>query len=171
MPLDLLINVFITGLCLLGMGLYFNHREKKLHSVAEKRLYSFKDQYLHHVARRKVKEKEEIAKLKELARKLEEKHLQMIVSEKKVTVQNKDYLEIEVEKVMKQAQEKARQIEEETKASSQIFLEEQKKEVQMKMVDLVMGVTEKVLNKTLAYDDHKKMIEEALADMEGEDGE
>ena len=168
MAASLLINILITVCCFIGMGYYFNYREKKLHNLAEKKLLNFKDQYLHNIANRKVKEKSEIDKLKTIARKLEEKHKQILESEKKNAHITKDY-EAEVTKIIKQAEERARLIEEGVKEDAHKFLEEQKKEVQTKMVDLVLGVTRKVMSRGLTYSEHKRLIEEALAEMEGED--
>jgi exonuclease VII large subunit len=122
---------------------------------------------LHHVAKRKVNEKKEIDKLKTIARRLEDKHRKLL-TEEKGNKKNDINFEAEVEKIIKQAQEKARQIEDDARAEMQKFIEAEQKDVQSKMVDLVMGVTKKVLTRGLTYSDHKGLIEEALSEMEGE---
>jgi F0F1-type ATP synthase membrane subunit b/b' len=162
------INLGITGGCLLLMVMYFNHREKKLQDIAVNKLKESKISYLRQLAFRKVKEKQEIEKLKGIVKKLEEKHRELLLEQKS---QAKKSFEAEREEIIKKAQLRAAKIEQEAREEADNFVEEQKKEVQAKMVDLVMGVTKKLLTKSLKYKDHLELIEEALQDMEGEEDE
>jgi hypothetical protein len=163
--MSLLVNLVITGACLLLLGMYFNYRERRLHHIAEKKIQQIKEHFQKTLAERKVKEKKEIEKLKGLVEELEKHHKKML--REKNAHPPKDY-QTEADSVIQKAKEQAERIEEEVRLEAQKFLEEQKKEVQTKMVDLVMGVTKKVLGKALNYDNHKELIEHALLEVEGE---
>lgn len=165
MQLELFINIAITAVCLFGLGLYFNAREKKVQRMAEEKLGDIKDKFIHLTATRKVKEKQEIEKIKGIVSELEKKHKEVLIAQK--ARPSKDYSK-EADAIIKQAEEKADQIEKEVKERADKFLEEQRKEVQTKMVDLVMEVTRKVLTKSLTYKDHKELIESALMEADGE---
>ncbi len=160
-------NLAITGVCLFLLGYYFNYREKKIQQIAEKKLHEIKEKYLQQIAERKAREKKEIAKLKSIVQDLEDKHRQILrerLNKPKEVIIDKS----QADEIIKKAQEKAKKIEEDVKEEADNFLEEQKKEVQTKMVDLVMGVAKKVLAKSLTYEDHRELIEKAFLEVEGE---
>lgn len=163
--MEQLINIGITGICLMILGFYFNSREKKLQQIAESKLKEIKDKYISLMVERKAKERVEVEKLKKIVDNLEKKHKEMIIQK---SSELKDQNDSKAEEVIKRAEERAKKIENEVKENAQKFLEEQKKEVQTKMVDLVMGVSKKVLVKSLSYEDQKLLIENALLEMEGE---
>lgn len=167
MLLELIINIVITGLCLFVLAMYFNRREKKLQHFTESKFEDVKGQYKEQVEKRKQKEKEEIEKLKNIVGKLQEKHKAMLLAQKNELKNNQNYNKEAID-IIKNAEKNAKKIEQEVREDARIFLEEQKKEVQAKMVDLVMGVTKKVLARSLDYDEQKELIEEAFLEVEGE---
>lgn len=163
----LMTNLAITGVCLFLLGFYFNYKERKLQTIAETKLLEIKEKYIRQIAERKAKEKKEIVKLRTIVEDLETKHRQILMSKSAP----KPVIAIsasEADEILKKAKEKAKKIEVEAQAEADKFLESQKKEVQTKMVDLVMGVAKKVLAKSLSYEDHKELIEKAFMEVEGE---
>lgn len=160
-----LINIAIAAVSLVLIGLYFNYREKKIQGIANKKLKDIKQLYIAQLADRKIKEKHEIEKLKKVVEEIEKKHRQIL---KERNSKIKQHYAEEAEAIIKRAEERAKKIEAEVREDARRFLEDQKKEVQTKMVDLVIGVAKKVLTKSLTHDDHKELIEKALLEMEGE---
>jgi F0F1-type ATP synthase membrane subunit b/b' len=167
MGAGLYINIAITLLSLGVITYYFNYREKKISGVASKKLKDIKQLYVAQLTDRKMKEKQEIEKLKKVVDNIEKKHRDFV---KQQNSKLKEHYLAEAEVIIKKAEERAKKIEAEVKEDAKHFLEEQKKEVQTKMVDLVMGVAKKVLSKSLTHDEHKELIEKALLEMEGEIG-
>lgn len=166
MGIDLFINVAITGVCLLILGIYYNFREKRFQGLADDKFQEVKEKYIMEIAAKKARERAEIEKLKEIVSKVEEKH-RRVIAEKNVAKAPVYDLK-EVDNIIKNAEEKAAKLIEEAREESRQFLEDQRKEVQEKMIDLVIGVTRKVLQKSLSYKDHKELIEAAFKEMEGE---
>ncbi len=167
MGTELYLNILITLVCFLALGFYFNRREKRLQMIAEGKLSDFKDRYLDNIAKRKLKERQEIEKLKIIVEDLESRHKKLL--HEKTTQHTSKTFDEEANRVIKAAEERAKKIEDEMRGKANKFLEDQKKEVQGKMVDLVMGVTKKILTKSLSYHDHKQLIETAVMEMEGEE--
>lgn len=168
MGVELFINIVITIICLMALGLYFNRREKKLQFLATSKFREIEELYLHQLAKRKVKERHEVEKLKNIVDGLEEKHKKLLAEKNAQQNHLKGY-SAEADKIIKAAQEKANAIEEEVRQKSKLFLKEQEAEVRSKMVDLVIGVTKKVIARNLTYLDHKELIEKAVLEMEGEE--
>lgn len=167
MDTEMVINLSITAACFFALGLYFNRRERKVHDLAERKLGEIRDLYIQQMARRRTKEKQEIERVKTLVTKLEDKHKKLMEIQR---TQNQAHIDTgAAAEMIKKAEERAKQVEAEIKENAQKFLEEQQKEVQLKMVDLVIGVTKKVLAKGLSYNEHKQLIDEALAEVEGEE--
>lgn len=164
MGLDL-INIIITAVCLVCLGVYFNYREKKLTKMADLKFLEIREKYLVQIAQRKAKEKNEIERIKALVAKLENKH-KKISSLKPLTPPTEALRE--AEEIVRRTEKRSKQIEHEAKEKAAKFLTEQKQEVEEKMVDLVMNVTKKVLKKTLIYEEQKKLIEEAMMEVEGD---
>lgn len=160
-------NLAITGVCLFLLGAYFNYREKKLQKIAENKLGEIRERYLAQNAERKAREKKEIDKLKGIVQDLEDKHRQ-ILKEKNAQSTKKEVRADLADDILKKAKERAQEIENVANEEAQKYLEEQRQEVQTKMVDLVMSVSKKVLTKNLSYEDHQDMIEKALLSVEGE---
>ncbi|HBG81364.1 TPA: hypothetical protein DDW69_00830 [candidate division CPR2 bacterium] len=168
--MEWLINIFITSVCLFTLGLYFTYREKELQSVSQKKLDEARERYLSQIAERKAKEKLEIEKLKAIVVEVEKRHKEILENKSKEPqiVEVSAVSDDEKEAILTEARNRARIIEENAEEEAKEYLSEQKKEVQTKMVDLVMGVTKKMLGSALTYEDHLKLIEQALKDMEGE---
>lgn len=167
METEILVNIAITGVCLFLMGIYFNYRETKIQQIADKKFGEIKEKYLSQIAAKKAKEKQEINRLKKVVEALEKQHIQFLQAQGG-SVANGKIMSEEALVILKKAQERAKKIEEEVKTEAKNFLEDQKREVQIKMVDLVMGVTKRVMAKSLTYEEHKKMIEDALKEVESE---
>jgi F0F1-type ATP synthase membrane subunit b/b' len=166
--MDLLINIAITGMCLFLLGIYFNYREKRLTTIADRRIKELKEKYVAQISDRKAREKKEIEKLKDIVISLETEHKKILKEKATNPAKNTKLYEQEARKIIKHAEERARRIEQEVRDDARHFLEQQKKEVQTKMVDLVMGVAKKVLAKSLTYEEHKELIETTLMEVEGE---
>lgn len=165
MEIQLLINIVITGICLFVLGLYFNSRERKITRVADKKFEEIKENYIAQIIHRKAKEKQDIERLKGIVAKLQDKQRELATE--KPPPPPPSYLK-KVDEIMQKATEKAKKIEAAVQENAKKFLDEQKTEVQTKMVDMVIGVSKKVLPKALNYEDHKSLIEEALGEIEGE---
>jgi cell division septum initiation protein DivIVA len=165
-----LINLLFTSVCIFTIGLYFSYREKEISKISEQKLREVKKKYIGEITERKEKEKEEIKKLKQIVDQLEIKQLEIDQAKNNAPVQPqaKNLSEEEAEELIAEAKEKAHHIEEEARKKAHEYLEDQKKEVQIKMVDLVMGVAKKVFNSTLNYDDHLELVKKSLKEMEGE---
>lgn len=161
MGLDIF-NIILTAVCLVALGLYYSFREKKLNKMADLKFLEIREKYLVQIAQRKAKEKAEIEKIRNILFKLENKHKKLI-SLKPSQIPSESLRE--AEEIVK----RSKQIEEEAKQKAEKYLADQKAEVEERMVDLVMNVTKKVLSKTLTYDDQKELIEQALAEVEGEE--
>lgn len=160
-----LVNIVITAICLFGLGFYFNSREKKLHKMADLKFLEIRERYMVQIAQRKAKEKAEIERIKSILARLETKHKKML-SQKDVVDPTK-YLK-EAEEIVKKTEKRAKEIEKEAKEKADRYVSEQKAEIEGKMVDLVMGVTKKVISKSLNYSDHRELIEQALQEVEGD---
>lgn len=160
-----IINIIITAICLLGLGFYFNSREKKLHKMADLKFLEIRERYMVQIAQRKAKEKAEIERIKSILARLEDKH-KKILSQKPSGDTSKAMKE--VEEIVKKTEKRAKEIEKEAKEKADRYVAEQRAEIESKMVDLVMDVTKKVLSKSLNYSDHKELIEQALQEVEGE---
>lgn len=164
------INLLVTSVCIFTIGLYFAYREKELSKISEEKLKETKDKYLKEIAERKEKEKEEIQKLKKIVDELEKKQKEinqtrsLIVSEPLPSNKSEE----DIENLLEEARKKAQHIEEGAQKKAHDFLEDQKKEVQIKMIDLVMGVAKKVFGQTLTYQDHLELVKKSLREMEGE---
>lgn len=161
-------NLAITGVCLFLLGFYFNWREKKLESIAGSKLKEIREKYITQIAERKAREKKEIEKLKGIVESLEKKHMEILKAKKSAKPEDTQENQSESKELLQTAQAKAKEIEQAAKDEAEEYLDEQKKEVQGKMVDLVMGVTKKVITKSLNYEDHKELIEKAFQEVEGE---
>ncbi|MEI6498707.1 MAG: hypothetical protein WCO23_01965 [bacterium] len=164
--MELIYNILITLVCFLSLGFYFNRREKRLQLIAESKLSDFKDHYLDNITKRKLKERQEIEKLKTIVIDLETRHKKLLTDRATFSTKN---INAETDKIIKTAEERGQKIEAEMRQKADKFLEDQKREVQGKMVDLVMGVTKKILAKSLSYNDHKELIESAVLEMDGEE--
>lgn len=160
-----LINIAITAACLVILGLYFSNRERRLTNMADSKFLEIREKYLMQVAQRKAKEKAEIEKIKSLVTRLESKHKKII--SQKSDVSGPD-ITAHAAEIIHQAEKRAKQIEAESKQKADKFLDDQKKDVETKMVDLVMDVTKKVLARSLSYEDQKDLIEKALLEVEGD---
>lgn len=159
------VNLVITGACLILLAFYFNYREKKLNTMADKKFLDIREKYLVQIAQRKAKEKMEIDKIKQLLVKLESKHKKLIGN--KPNVDTSEILQ-KAEEIIKRTEKRSKQIETEAKQKADKYLSDQKKEIETKMVDLVMDVTKKVLSKSLDYDAQKELVEKALQEVEGD---
>ena len=159
------VNLIITAVCLVILAVYFNYREKKLNAMADKKFLDIREKYLVQIAQRKAKERAEIDKIKQLLAKVETKHKKLISS--KPTINSTEFLK-KAEEIIKRTEKRSKQLELEAKNKADKYLEDQKQEIETKMVDLVMGVTRKVLAKTLDYEDQKELIEKALRQVEGD---
>ncbi len=146
--MSLYLNIGTTAICLLVIAFYFNYREKKIQGIAGVKLKEIKDNYLDKLARRKLKEKQEIERLKKIVENLEKKHKEILTEKKKEV---KKAWDKDAEDIIKKAEAKSKEIEDQAKIEVDKFMAEQKKEVQTKMVDLVMGVTKKVLARSIDY--------------------
>ncbi len=159
------INIVITVICLIALGLYFNYREKKLTKMADLKFLEIREKYLVQIAQRKAKERAEIDKIRNILIKLENKHKKLVSL--RPSSPPTDALR-EAEEIVRRTEKRAKQIEQEAQEKADKFLAEQKTEVENKMVDLVMSVTAKVVSKSLSYEDHKELINQALQEIEGE---
>lgn len=159
------VNLIITGACLIILAVYFNYRERKLNAMADKKFLDIREKYLVQIAQRKAKERAEIDRIKQLVLKLETKHKKLINN--KPTINSTEFLK-KAEEIIKRTEKRSKQIELEAKEKADKYLDDQKKEIETKMVDLVMNVTKKVLAKSLDYDDQKELIEKALHEVEGD---
>lgn len=161
-----IINIAVTAICLLALGIYFNNREKRLSRMADQKFLEIREKYLVQIAQRKAKEKVEIEKIRELLHRVESKHKTLVTS--KVRAQNNAELIQKAQDIIKRTEKRSRQIEIEAQQKAQKYLDDQKKEIETKMVDLVMNVTKKVLTKSLDYDTQKELIEKTLMEIEGD---
>ena len=166
MSTEIIINVLITSICLFALGAYFNHRERKLKDIANNQYLQIRDRLAHKIIERKAKEKIEIERLKTIVSDIEKQHKKILFEDNR---ELNRFSEEEMDEITRQAEEKAKLMEEDMKKNAKKFMEDQRREVQTRMVDLVMGVTKKVLSGGLTYKDHKKLIENALMEMEGEE--
>ncbi len=164
MGLDIF-NVIITVICLMALAFYFNYREKKLNKMADLKFLEIREKYLLQIARRKAKEKTEIERIRNILIKLENKHKKLITM--KPSAIPAEFLK-EAEDIVRRTEKRSKQIEDEAKQKAEKYLLDQKAEVEEKMVDLVMNVTKKVLSKSLSYEDHKELVEQALSEVEGD---
>lgn len=161
-----IMNIIITAICLIVLIFYFNHRERKMQKMADHKFSDIREKYLVQIAKRKARERAEIERLKAIVARLQHKHHEQILDQK-----GKQKIRLnmaQAEDLLKRAHTRAKEIEKEAREKSQKFIDDQKKEVQTKMIDLVIGVTKKVLTKGLSYDDQKALIEEAIAEVEGD---
>ena len=161
-----IINICITIIALVILVLYYNYREKKLMRMADQKFLDIREKYLAQIGHRKAKEKSEIARIKDLVPKLEKKHQNLITQ--KSAVPDINQVKAEGEKIILEAKAKANQIQKEAEQKADKYIADQKAEIETKMVDLVINVTKKVMKKTLAYEDHVDIIENALMEVEGE---
>ena len=161
-----IINVAITVTALVALVFYYNFREKKLLKMADKKFLEIREKYLVQIGQRKTKEKNEIARIKDLVLKLERKHQNLLAKESAVPDIND--AKAEADKIIALAHAQAEQIQKEADQKAKKHISDQKAEIETKMVDLVINVTKKVLKKSLGYKDHVDLIESALMEVEGE---
>lgn len=159
------VNLIITGACLVILAVYFNYREKKLNQLADKKFLDIREKYLVQIAQRKAKERVEIDRIRQLVMKLETKHKKLISN--KPSINSTEFLK-KAEEIIRRTEKRSKQIEAEAKEKADKYLDDQKKEIETRMVDLVMNVTKKVLAKSLDYEEQKELIEKALLEVEGD---
>jgi len=160
-----IINITITVVCLAALAFYFNYREKKLNKMADMKFLEIREKYLVQIAQRKAKERLEIDKIKSLLGRLETKHKKLISN--KPNVDTSEFLH-KAEEIIKRTEKRSKQIEAEAHEKAAKYFADQKKEIETKMVDLVINVSKKVLSKSLDYEKQKELIEKALLEVEGD---
>ncbi len=160
------LNVFL--LLLIGLIIFFVLKdrdvEKKLREELEtiKKVYDEKTNLF----------KEEADKAKDLANISEQNYdaIQKEIDSIKIEYENKektlnDNIEAKIkelseleETAVKRAEDRVREYE-----------KSQKTEIEKNMVDLVINVTKKVFEKSLTYEDHKRIIEKSISDLKMDD--
>ena len=175
MLMGLYINLIITGICVLLIGVYFNLREKKIHKLASSKIKELQDKYAKIVTEKRQIESAELQKLKNIANELEEEYKNIRVTKRTLSAaeeRNKNIVDTtEFKQILHDAKIKAAQIVRDAKINAEEeaedYLEHKKREIETKIVDLVIAITKKILSGGLSYDQHKKAIEDAFMEMEG----